>query len=231
MRLNNRWAPAGLQELAAWFENFSTNMQTLGASLGFSTAELAAIDADAVMLTQLAANDIASRTYVDGVRAYRKIITEGDIGDPAPVFPTDFTNPPTTAVAPGLFERLDRNVTRVRAAANYTNEIGEVLDIIPSRSDDIAVVDLKPVLKASTQPGNVVEVSFVRGKTDGVEIETMVDGTGGWVSSGRYLKSPAVLNVPNGTGAPRAVQIRARFVDGNLAVGQNSDTVNVVTTP
>jgi hypothetical protein len=30
---------------------------------------------------------------------------------------------------------------------------------------------------------------------------------------------------------PHAVQIRARYLDGNAPVGQNSDTVNIVTTP
>jgi len=91
--------------------------------------------------------------------------------------------------------------------------------------------DLKPVLKANAMPGNVVEVKFTRGSTDGIDVEIKVDNATTWSSGGRFFKSPAALNIPDGTGLPHAVQIRARYLDGNAPVGQNSDTVNIVTTP
>jgi hypothetical protein len=80
-------------------------------------------------------------------------------------------------------------------------------------------------------PGSVVEVSFTRGKSDGVVIETKVDNSATWSSAGTYFKSPASLNIPDGNGLPHSVQIRARYIIGNEPVGQNSDTVNAVTTP
>jgi hypothetical protein len=45
------------------------------------------------------------------------------------------------------------------------------------------------------------------------------------------MYSPATLNIPNGTGNPHSVQLRARYVLKDEPVGLNSDTVNVVTTP
>jgi hypothetical protein len=206
-------------------------MQTLGVLLGFIAAELLQLDLDTAVVTALAAADIAASDYVEAIRAYRKAILEGKIGDPAVAFPVDITTAPANPVPPGIFERLDRMIARIRSSPNYTDAIGEQLGIIPSQSGEIVPEEMKPSLKAVVQPGNVVEVSFVRGKTDGVEIETIVDGSGGWASAGRFIKSPAVLEIPDGTGSPRAVQIRARYLDGNKAMGLNSDTVNVVTTP
>ena len=52
-----------------------------------------------------------------------------------------------------------------------------------------------------------------------------------WTAGGTYFKSSAAVNVPDGTGLPHSVRIRARYIIGNEPVGLNSDTVNVVTTP
>jgi hypothetical protein len=87
------------------------------------------------------------------------------------------------------------------------------------------------VLKAVPMPGNVVQVKFTRGQTDGIDVQIKVDNAESWSSAGRFFKSPASLNIPDGTGLPHAVEIRARFLEGNDPVGQNSDTINVVTLP
>ena len=50
-------------------------------------------------------------------------------------------------------------------------------------------------------------------------------------ASVQEMYSPATLNIPNGTGNPHSVQLRARYVLKDEPVGLNSDTVNVVTTP
>jgi hypothetical protein len=70
-----------------------------------------------------------------------------------------------------------------------------------------------------------------RGKTDGVNIRVKVDNQPHWTKGGRFFKSPAILKIPDGTDLPGAIQIRARYLQGNAPVGQNSDTVNVVTQP
>jgi hypothetical protein len=62
-------------------------------------------------------------------------------------------------------------------------------------------------------------------------LQTRLDKEEKWNDAGRFVRSPAVLEIPDGTGAPRAVQIRARYIIGNDPVGQNSDIVNVVTMP
>ena len=59
-----------------------------------------------------------------------------------------------------------------------------------------------------------------------------LDNETAWASVGNFFKSPAVLNIaPNPGNLPRAVRLRARYLDGNNPVGQNSDTVNITTVP
>ena len=225
------WFPQSLQDRAAWYSNFSAQIVPLGPSLGLVAADLSKIGDDNNVIQFLADIDLQLEAFADGVREYRKVVTEGAVGSPAPAFPANpaFTLP--VAVPTGIFERLVGFVDRIRVAPAYTDEIGAVLQIIPAKGDSLVVDELKPELKASAMPGSIVQVDFVRGKTDGVQIETLIDGAGGWANAGKYFKSPAQLNIPNGTGNPHAVQIRARFVIGNDAVGLNSDIIQVVTTP
>jgi hypothetical protein len=204
---------------------------TLASQLGLLPAELTTISDDNDTMTFCAQSTTNMDTFMDAFRQYRKAVTESIIGEPTPVVPAYIplaTGPTTPA---GIFQRLDNFVKRIRAASSYTDEIGALLGIIPSKGEDIVETEMKPVLKANAMPGSVVQVSFTRGKSDGVVIETKVDNSSTWSSAGTYFKSPASVIIPDGTGMPHAVQIRARYVIGNEAAGLNSDTVNVVTTP
>ena len=74
-------------------------------------------------------------------------------------------------------------------------------------------------------------LSPTRGKTDGADIQIKADNQPDWTGGGRSFKSPAILNFPDGSGLPRAVEMGALYLQSNAPVGQNSDTVNVVTQP
>src|SRR6476661_1716577 len=153
------WFPQSLQERDAWFQNFSSQMTNIGASLGFTAGEITSISNDAAWMLFHANTANALEGYVDAIRAFRKNQTEGDIGDPALTWPADvtFTPPGPIVAAPGIFERLDNNVKRIRAASTYTPEIGALLGIIPSGGDVLIPSDMKPVLNASAMPGSVVQ--------------------------------------------------------------------------
>jgi len=106
------------------------------------------------------------------------------------------------------------------------------LGIVPSKSDPIAPNDMQPVLKQTALPGNVLEVAFKRGKSNGIVVEVIVDKAPGWVSMGNFFNSPAVLTIPQSENdLPRAVQIRARYLEKGTQIGQWSETYNCVTLP
>jgi len=169
--------------------------------------------------------------YKDAARQYRLIITEGDVGEPTPLFPAGIAPAPGTPVATGIYQRLIELVERIRVAPTYTTEIGALLGILP-QSAPAPEGDVVPVLKLEALPGNIVSVKFVRGGTDGIAVERQLDNETDWATIGNYAKSPVEMNIPSGTNnLPRAVRVRARYLEGNTPVGLNSDTVNVVTTP
>lgn len=228
---SKNWFPTNLQDRAAWYDNFDSQVQSIGTTVGLTAPDLASIDDDNAVLQFLADAAVTIKAYAAAERNYRKIITEGDIGDVTPAFPSNINLTLPKTIETGMFERLDTYVNRIRASANYTAEIGALLGIISSHPVPLAPEDMKPVISAESFQGSVVQVKFVRGRSDGVNIETLVD-KGDWTSQGFFFKSPAPLNIPaNEAGSPRNVQIRARYLDGNTPVGQASDVVTVQTIP
>jgi len=228
---SKRWFPTTTVDRAAWINNFARQFEAVALSLGFSVADVTSMNQDNEDFQAVARAITSADAFMAALRAFRVSLSEQKVGSPKPMFPTLTLTPPPNDVPAGIFQRLDERVRRVRAAAAYTDEIGALLKIIPIKSESIVDDELVPAIKAAARPGNVVEVRFTRGETNGIFLQTRLDKEEKWNDAGRFVRSPAVLEIPDGTGAPRAVQIRARYIIGNDPVGQNSDIVNVVTMP
>ena len=180
----------------------------------------------------LASATVELDAFMTGFRLYRKALTEGNVGEPTPNYPVNPSLAPPAQVATGIFERIDDLIKQIRVATNYTPEIGGVLGIIPAAGPNIPVGDLQPSLKTATMPGSIVQVSFVRGSSDGIAIEMKIDKAASWSNAGMFPKSPVQLVIPDGPeNLPRAVQIRARYLDGNTPVGQSSLVATTATQP
>lgn len=232
MRPSHKWFPMNLIDQAAWIRNFNNQIQAIGASFGLTSSELDILGKDAANIRFYASVQVQLDAYRSAARIWGKSFTEGHIGGATPVFPADLTlAPPFPLQPPGAFERLDAIVRRVRAAANYTEEIAAILGIVPRRKEWLAPHEMAPELTASVEPGNLVKVSFIRGSSHGIYIETNVDKAG-WSFADKAFVSPATFAVPqNEAQTPRGVQIRARYLDGNAPVGNWSSTVTVQTIP
>jgi hypothetical protein len=229
---SNKWFPTNLQERAAWFDNYSFKMQTLGAALGFSPAELSSIKNDNEWVQFLATAAVTADTYDEAMRSFRRTLTEGNIGDPDPSWPADITFTLPDPVETGIWERLDDAVKRIRVAPAYTPEIGADLGIITSSSGGGSLgPGSKPTFKANSMPGSEIEIRFTRGASDGLKLDVNIDNDGFDKVTHIALRSPYMLEIPPNETAPRQVQIRARFLDGNSAIGDWSDIVVVQTIP
>ena len=228
---SKRWFPTTLVDRAVWLNNFTTQFEQVAPSLGFSAADVTSMTQDNEDFQAVAKAMIVAESFMSALRQFRITLTEERPGSAQPHFPNLDVTPPPNAVPAGIFQRLDDRVQRIRTAAAYTDEIGALLGIIPAGSQSLTASELVPEIKASVLPGNIVHVRFTRADTHGLFIEMKLDRDGEWTDVGRFIRSPAVLEVPDGTGAPRAVEIRARYLIGNNPVGQNSNVVSVVTTP
>ena len=120
---------------------------------------------------------------------------------------------------------------RIKAAAGYTEAIGAALKLIGSE-DSTNLNAERPVITGKALPGGEVEISFVKGKSDGVLIETCDDGAANWTFLARDTCSPYVDNRPLRTpGKPESRRYRAIYVKADDRIGQFSDEVTVVARP
>ncbi|HMT06756.1 MAG TPA: hypothetical protein PKA82_02050 [Pyrinomonadaceae bacterium] len=230
-QLNPRFCPTSLQAQAGWFENFATQFAIVADALGFRNS-VAAVNSDAAVVEKLAAIQTQLKAYRQAVRQYRITILTGDVGQPTPEFPALPTYGVPEVVPTGIYERMDTLIKQIKLAPTYTEEIGALLGIIPSNRPTPPPEDMQPTLKMVAMPGSSVQVTFVRGNTDGVMLQTKLDKAENWSDSGRYFTSPIELPIPeNPTGLPRSVQVRARYIEGNAAVGQFSPVVSASTQP
>lgn len=230
---SSKYFPSSLGARADWYNNFQIQFETVAVTLGFTPADVVSVENDNTLLQFLVAANDQMNAVIDAARQFRTVMTEGAIGSPLPVWPTQFAIlPPVPLVAVGLFERLDNLVKRIRVSPTYSPEIGALLGIIPSKSPEVDPSEMKPDPSLRVEPGNILIVDFTRGKSDGIDIQMMLDNSGNWENAGKYFKSPAIVQIPQSVQAlPRAVQIRTRFVIGNDVVGQYSDIDTISTIP
>ena len=231
---SSRWFPSGLQDRAAWFQNFSTQFAAVAVSLGFTAADGTAVDKDNQIMQFLADSETQLKAYSKAVTQYRKLITEGDIGDPTPEFPANPAFALPVVQPTGIFERLNNLVERIRVAPNYTAETGALLGIIPTTSESIAPGDVKPSIHVfAAQTG--YEFSVVaekREKSDSWNVEIRRAGLEKWETVKTATgKSVNVVITPTTPDKPEQLQIRVQLLKNNENYGQSSDIVPVTVNP
>ncbi|MBK9162702.1 MAG: hypothetical protein IPM21_02070 [Acidobacteria bacterium] len=232
MRPSNRWFPDSLTDQAAWMRNFATEFAKQGAALGFSPAEIATVEADAETLAWLAQNQVDIESFRRAAASYRRHVLSGRPGSPLSDFPqpSSLTPPPGTSV--GVYRRIAEVVERIRVSPNFSAENEASLGIRPIRGESADLNDAKPNPSLTAEPGNIVSVRFKRGKFTGIDVQMQLDTEKEWRPAGRFVRSPAELHIPAGPeNLPRLVRIRARYLDGNDAVGQYSDIDTISTIP
>lgn len=225
------WFPSSLSERATWFQNFASQFAIVGPTLGFLPADVTAVNADNDAVQWLATVAVQVTNYEKAMTQYRKLMLEGEIGKPGvdlpapPVYPA---GAPT--VDAGIFARLVSLVERIRVVPTYTTEDGALLGINPIPTPGVVPNELQPNPKLAALPGNVVEFTFTRGKTEGIDIEIEIDNAGSWENAGRFFKSPGQIVIPQNTLATaRSVKMRARYLLDNSPVGQYSE-IDVIST-
>ncbi|MFL6375038.1 MAG: hypothetical protein ACJ73D_10250 [Pyrinomonadaceae bacterium] len=233
MRPSIKWFPLSLTERAAWYRNFNAQIQQYGADLGLTAGEMASVQADCDMLTFLATSSMSLQAYFEAFQAFRRELCDGRAGDTTPQLPTAPALVAPASIEPGIFGRLTSLVPRIRTSPNFNEQMESTFGIAPTRYrpklthlEDNA----SPAIKASAEPGHIIAVKFVRGASNGVDLEMRLDNEEDWQPTGKFLKSPGKIEIPHNTEhLPRRVQLRARFLNGNDPVGNWSDVVTVPT--
>ena len=230
---SRKWFPQNLQERAAWYANFNTQIQIIGASLGLTAADLTAIGSDNNVIQFLASTATELDAYAEAVRQYRIVITEHGIGDPTPAFPADAVFALPNVIPTGAFERLDDLVKRIRVAPAYTPETGALLGILTTTATPPPESELKPVIKASESFGGYTfSVNVTRMGMDAFKVQIQRKDSSTWQDAAFATNNPAEITVtPTTPGNPERIYVRAILMKKNAPVGQPSDPTYVTINP
>jgi hypothetical protein len=230
---SQKWFPTSLAERAAWYLNFKNQFAIVAASLGLDDYTKAVGD-DNQVFQFLAGIDNQVSAFENAVRAFRKLITEGDVGDPTPAFPPMPAFAPPLEIPTGVFERLVKLREKIMAADDYTDETGALLGILPSRSDSIAPSEAKPSIHVmSAETGYLFSVVVSnRGESDMWDVLVLRKGASAWQTVKTATgKSVDVVLPPSVPGETEQVQARVQLKKNNQKYGQASDIVYVTVNP
>lgn len=223
-------------ELMVWLNNFSSAFAAHAPALGFTTAEVNSVSADAAMLSYLVGDLVPS--YKSSLRAcsnYKDLVVSGPLGRPAtppPGAPT--TAAPPSTVPPGILPRLRNLVQRIQLAPGYNETIGIALGITPPEASAPSSVDSppKPTAKARAGGPGAVHIDFSKERFDGVFIESRRPGEDGWQSLGLDSYTPYIdVRPPLEAGKPERREYRVRYMLRDQPTGEWSDIVTATFVP
>ena len=122
--------------------------------------------------------------------------------------------------------RVRAIIRRFKSATGYTDAIGQALKIIGA-DDSTDLTSAKPDLTA-TPLAHGTELSFTKGKSDGVNIYSKRDGEAEFVFLAHDTVAPYVDNRPLlAAGKPEVRRYKAIYVSNDAEIGQFSDEVVV----
>ncbi|HMO81457.1 MAG TPA: hypothetical protein PKD24_11775 [Pyrinomonadaceae bacterium] len=131
----------------------------------------------------------------------------------------------------GIIPFIRQLIKRLKASPNYTEAIGEVLDLVVDSPDELNPGDIVPELKLKGLNDGAIEIKFSRQGLDAMRVDWRVKDATEWQLAGTYTTSPGIHNQPSADGKPEAREYRGILLSKNQPVSQYSATYNIVTTP
>lgn len=233
MRPDQRWFPTNRIDRAAWFRNFSTQFSQIGISLGFTQAEIDAVNADNAVLQYTTASLTQMDALMRSLRAFEQVVTMDANNSSEPNFPVISLPAPPAMVAAGIFERLERLVRRIRCAPAFTPDRGALLGIDRVNARIADPQNFVPTFKAAAvaEPYSLSVRCAVR-LFNGFEVSISRKDSAVWENAGSFYSSPATITITPATpGVPEQVNVRVRMIKANFPATPYSGTATVTVNP
>ena len=223
------YMPASDASRIVWFNNFANKFGQFAAPLGFLPAELTAVNADAVMLSNAVNRNEATKQFARNVAQYKKAMIDGKIGAPTPTIPAAPAVAAPGTLSPGsIIARTRLLVNRIKAAPLYTENMGRDLGIIAVGENDEDNDTAQPTLTVAVTGGKV-EIKFVKREFDGIILECKRGAEADFTVLQTVNVSPFVDPRPKVSASGSEVRsYRALFYKKNAGVGQYSAVATVV---
>ena len=152
---------------AELLEHLASRLPAHATTLELSEADIRDVQADAVAFRNVITTATMIQSNARQWTAFKNLLRDGGAGSnalpPAPS-PVD----PVPAVALGIVPRLAGLVVRIKAARNYTDAIGQDLNIVGT-AQAVDTDDLKPVIDIAIKAGQPA-ILWSKGDADTLEI-------------------------------------------------------------
>ncbi|MEJ7846744.1 MAG: hypothetical protein WKF92_01505 [Pyrinomonadaceae bacterium] len=230
---NQRWFPTNRTARAAWFNNFAVQFEKIAVSLGFTQADIDAVNADNEVVQFAARSMTSAKAYLKALQSFHFLITQGGIGDTEPQLPAAPNFIPPPMVATGIWERLERLRRRIKAAPAFTNETAAVLGMIPAQERSLSGQDTVPKMKAGgLTTGYRFQVAVTKHRTDGFQVQFSRNGSDIWENAAFGTASPLTVEVaPANPGQAEQILVRAQLYKANKPASVFSDPSYVTIVP
>lgn len=186
--MNAKFIPSSDADKVVWLNNFTTKMGLYASSLGVTTAELTSLQKDNAFFQYIISVMEVYRQNVLNMAGYKnmlkKAVGQQHIGA-MPVLPTLPAAPP--AVPEGIFDRVSKLVTRIKASLNYTDNIGSDLGVI-SPVETIDVATMQPDIKINLEVGKP-HLKWKKGYADALDLYVDRNDGAGFVLIGRLTRN------------------------------------------
>jgi hypothetical protein len=223
------YLPAIESQRVTWLNNFADKISTYAAMFGFTPAEIAKIQAFALMYAYIIGLIESVDTFKQDITKYKNTLSRASFGTPLGAPPTITIAAAPATVEAGIFTVVGGYVQRIKGMKNvYTTAIGEDLGII---GDEISFDPdtFKIEIKGVKWNNEGVKLSFVKGESDGGNIYSRTNGIGSFVKLAFDGESPFIdtrpLAVP---GTPENREYLIKPVLHDAEIGLPSDVVSVV---
>lgn len=221
-------------ERIQWSINCEAEFPTVAANLGFSTEETKGVQDDCRTMRFVIQNAQKGQALSKAVTTYKyDLLGNSQDGLSEPEMPV-YTQiaPPVTLTGRGVLKRFGKWEERVRAHPNFSQAIGDLLQINSTQSAPASTDNAKPTGEATAMAGSVVRVDWKKGKYDGVLVEGQRGDEIVWTPLERDFRSPYTdERAPAQAGKPEERRYRLRYLIDDKPVGDWSDVIVVITKP
>ena len=136
---------------------------------------------------------------------------------PSGVFRGDVTIPLTPEPAAGIDARFRALVRTIKASSQYLPSIGAELDILAPPASASNGVTAQPRLKVAALTGGAIQLTVRPMRFSSVLFQCRVAGAASFLTIAKSTTGKLTWNAPGPF--PRALEVRARFEDGDQPVG------------
>ncbi len=170
--MSSHYLPDAERDLEGWLFNFSSQLQTIGANLGLTPAQLSSIENNYLACKYLLDIEDLFKAELHSRTEYKNSILKGRIGLPI----TNYPDIPTLPAVPpqveaGIIKRVEALVQLIKNSPNYDEATGQVLKIIMADSaTSLDRTKLKPEIRVFENNTVHVALKWVKGEMDGVTV-------------------------------------------------------------